>query len=121
MVEKYLVTVLLKVEYMSQNSYLKPLHPISGVLENVVKQLGIANSYHGWLVVANWSQLVGEHIAKVAKAYRFEDGILYVSVSNDTWRQELTMQTETILQKIKQSSYGNVVKKIRLVGNRKGI
>lgn len=106
---------------MSQNSYLKPLYPISGVLENVVKQLGISNSYHGWLVVANWSRLVGEHIAKVAEAYRFEDGVIYVSVPNDTWRQELTMQTETILQKIKQSPYGKAVQKIRLVGNRKGI
>lgn len=94
--------------------------PISGVMENLVRSLGITRPYHGWLIVANWPLIAGEQVARVARAVRFEDGVLYVAVAKDSWRQELAMQTDTILRKIHSYPYGKVVTELRLVRAEKG-
>ena len=67
-----------------------------------------------------WPEVVGETIARISKAVRFEEGILFVSVPDSAWRQELAMQTESTLGKIQSMPHGHVVKKIRLIGNEKG-
>jgi len=94
--------------------------PISGVVRNVLASLGLARRYDGWLTVTNWPEMVGEQVAKVARAVRFEDGVLYVAVAGDVWRQELSMQTDAILKKIRSYPYGKVVTQLRLVRGEKG-
>jgi predicted nucleic acid-binding Zn ribbon protein len=94
--------------------------PIGGVIENVVRSLGISRSYHGWLVVSRWPDIVGEHIAKASRAFRFEEGTLYVAVPEASWRNELSLQIEDILKKIHSYPFGRVVKELRLVQGEKG-
>ena len=93
---------------------------ISGVIEKVVRSLGLSDRYHGWQVVTNWEEIVGETVARVAVATRFEDGVLYVAVADDAWRQELAMQTDSILEKIRTYPYGKGIKQLRLVRGKKG-
>lgn len=95
--------------------------PIGGVIEKVVKSLGISKSYHGWLVVSKWSDIVGDQIAKVAKAVRFDDGTLYVAVPDAAWRQNLAMETEVILHKIQSYPFGCAVRRLRFVQGEKGL
>ena len=95
--------------------------PIAGVIEKVVKSLGISKSYHGWLVVSKWPEIVGEQIAKVAKAVRFDDGVLFVAVPDAVWRQNLAMETEAILQKIQSYPFGRAVNQLRFVQGEKGL
>ncbi|MFZ5980060.1 MAG: DUF721 domain-containing protein [Candidatus Zixiibacteriota bacterium] len=93
---------------------------ISGVVESVIKSLGLTHKYNGWLTVNRWPEIVGEHIARISRAVRFEDGILYVAVPDASWRQNLAMEIDNILEKIRQYPYGRVVKQIRLVRGEKG-
>ena len=95
--------------------------PIGGVIEKVVKSLGISKSYHGWLVVSKWSDIVGDQIARVAKAVRFDDGTLYVAVPDAAWRQNLAMETEVILHKIRSYPFGRSVHQLRFVQGEKGL
>ncbi len=94
--------------------------PISGVIESLMGSLGLRKRYHGWLVVNRWSEIVGEQVARRSEAIRYEDGILYVAVPDASWRQELAMQTENILQAIRNLPYGRAVRQLRLVHGRKG-
>ena len=94
--------------------------PISGVIDALMGSLGLRNSYHGWLVVRNWPQIVGDHIARRSRAIRFDEGVLYVAVPDAVWRQELAMQVENILREIRCLPYGRVIKKVRLVQGQKG-
>jgi predicted nucleic acid-binding Zn ribbon protein len=94
--------------------------PIAGAVEKLVKSLGISRSYHGWLVVTKWPQIVGEQVAKAAKAFRFDDGVLFIAVPDAAWRQNLAMETDTILQKIRSYSFGRVVTQLRFVHAEKG-
>ncbi|MFQ6007873.1 MAG: DUF721 domain-containing protein [Candidatus Zixiibacteriota bacterium] len=94
--------------------------PIAGAVEKLVKSLGISRSYHGWVVVSKWPQIVGEQVAKVARAFRFDDGVLYVAVPDAAWRQNLAMETDTILHKIRSYPFGRVVTQLRFVHAEKG-
>lgn len=92
-----------------------PPGPIEGVVDRLVKALGISRSYNGWQAVTQWDQIVGENIANVSKAIRFEDGVLYVAVEEATWRQEISMRKDEILNEIRLKSWGKAVRQIRLI------
>ncbi len=93
---------------------------LGGVIDNLVHSLGIAKSYHGWMVVTKWPEIVGQQIAKEAEAIRFDDGVLYVAVPDAAWRQNLAMDVEKILNKIQSYPFGRVVTQVRLVQGKKG-
>ncbi len=87
---------------------------LSTVFDNLMGSLGLKRAYYGWQIVERWPEIVGQDIAQVARAEKFGDGTLVVVVEKDTWRQELEMQRETILAKIRRLPGGNAVKKIVL-------
>ena len=87
---------------------------LSPVIESVIGNLGLKKRYSGWQIVNQWPQIVGDKIAQAAQAQRYEDGILFVKVKDAAWRQELSMQTDSILESIHKSPHGKFVKQIRL-------
>jgi predicted nucleic acid-binding Zn ribbon protein len=84
------------------------------LLEKIIGALGIQDKFHGWQIVSRWPDIVGPEIARQSRAVRFVDGILTVVVEKDAWRQELEMQRESILDKIRALPGGKAVKKIVL-------
>lgn len=93
---------------------------MANAIESAISALGLSTSYHGWMVVQKWPELVGESIANRAKAFRYDDGTLYVAVKDASWRQNLAMETETILAKIRSYPFGRSIKQIRLVASERG-
>ncbi|MDF1543865.1 MAG: DUF721 domain-containing protein [bacterium] len=103
----------------SQNGRNQP-KPISTIVDKIVRSLGISGRYYGWSFVTAWPEIAGENIARISKAIKFEDGTLFIAVADDTWRQELSMGKESILEKIHALPHGRVIKKIQLVAGKKG-
>lgn len=97
-------------------------HPvkISGIIEGIFGSLGLTRRYHGWIVVHNWPDIVGEFLAKRTHAFKWEDGQLFVSVEDPVLRQELLGNQNDIMEKIKALPQGHVVKELRFVGSRRG-
>lgn len=93
---------------------------ISGVLDKAMRGLGLSRKFDGWQVVTHWAEIVGEKIAEKATAVRFEEGTLYVSVADDVWRQQLSMEIESILKDVHALPFGRAVKQIRLQRGNKG-
>jgi predicted nucleic acid-binding Zn ribbon protein len=87
---------------------------LSPVIDSVIGNLGLKKRYGGWQIVNQWPEIVGSKIAEAAQAQRYEDGILFVKVKNAAWRQELSMQTDSLLEAIHKSPHGKFVKQIRL-------
>jgi predicted nucleic acid-binding Zn ribbon protein len=87
---------------------------LGNLIEQVIGSLGLGDKYHGWRLVSRWPDIVGPEVARQARAVRFADGILTVVVEKDVWRQELEMQLESILDKIRTTAGGGAVKKIVL-------
>ena len=94
--------------------------PIGGVIEKVMQSLGMSRDFHGWQVVNNWPDIVGEQVARRCRPIRFAEGILYVAIDDPVWRQEMSMQIGEMLKAIRAVRYGRVVTRIQLVkGERK--
>ena len=91
----------------------EPTH-LGNLIERVIGSLGLGERFHGWRIVSRWPEIVGPEIARHARAVRFADGILTVVVEKDVWRQELEMQLESILEKIRLTPGGKAVGKIVL-------
>ncbi len=79
----------------------------------MTRRLGIDKTLSEYEVVTSWDAIVGEQIAKVTKAERLENGILFVSVATAPWRNELTMKRREIVARINGAVGKNVVKEIR--------
>lgn len=99
---------------MRKKEYQQP-KPISGVIGKILSSFGLSGDYHGWMVVSKWEEIVGEEIANRAKAVRFENGLLYVAVEDDTWRQEISMKLDEIMEQIRSYPFGRAIKQIRLI------
>ena len=49
-----------------------------------------------------------------AKAYRFSDGVLFISTENASWSQEVWGVQEAVLKSLKKQFGKNVIQKIRI-------
>ena len=70
--------------------------------------------------MTRWPEIVGEQIAKRARAVRFDDGVLFVVVEDSAWRQNLSMEIDNIMAVIHSYPFGKVVKQVRLIGSERG-
>ncbi|UCC44189.1 MAG: DUF721 domain-containing protein [Candidatus Zixiibacteriota bacterium] len=95
---------------------MKSPKPISGLIDKVINSTSRAKDYHGWRIVTLWPEIVGETLATKSRAVDFMDGVLIVEVEDSAWRQEISMQTSSIMNSIHEYPFGRVVKRIRLRG-----
>jgi len=87
---------------------------LAELIESLIVSLGQGRTFHGWRIVARWPEIVGPEIARISHAVRFANGVLTVVVEKDAWRQELEMQLEHILDKVRSLPEGRAVEKIVL-------
>jgi predicted nucleic acid-binding Zn ribbon protein len=59
-----------------------------------------------------WAEVVGEQIAKVAKAEKIDHGSLIVRVEKPVWRNELIFLKKEIIAKINEMMKEEIVKEI---------
>lgn len=88
-------------------------------MDGIVASLGLTQQYHGWRMVSEWAEIVGEYYARRSRAFKFSEGVLYVAVEDAGWRQQMAMDTEKILKIIHAYPNGRVVKSLRLVRGEK--
>jgi predicted nucleic acid-binding Zn ribbon protein len=89
-----------------------PKH-IGETLTLVIRDMGFENKLQQVRALELWPEIVGENIAKIAKADRVDEGILYIKVSSMTWRTELLFQKQSVLEKISTRLGKGVIKDIR--------
>jgi predicted nucleic acid-binding Zn ribbon protein len=89
-----------------------PKH-IGDTLKLVIRDMGFEKKLDQVRALELWPEVVGENIAKIAKAERVDEGILYIKVSSMTWRTELLFQKQSILEKISARLGKGIIKDIR--------
>jgi len=86
---------------------------LNSILQKAIQSLGLAHGIAQGKVLNEWNTIVGEHIANVTKAERFDKDTLIVNVTSSAWRNELLFYKENILKKISSLVGENVVKDIK--------
>ena len=61
-----------------------------------------------------WENIVGKAISKNTKIETFKNGTIIVKVSTPIWRNELSLQKQSLLEKLKKTEQNLNVKKIIL-------
>ncbi len=73
---------------------------VGGLIETMFARLGIAEKVERASVVAEWEDLVGSHIARVARPVRVQGDTLFVEVESASWRMELSMMRPQLMRKL---------------------
>ena len=61
-----------------------------------------------------WENIVGKAVSKNTKIETFKNGTIIVKVSTPIWRNELSLQKQSLLEKLKKTEQNLNVKKIIL-------
>jgi predicted nucleic acid-binding Zn ribbon protein len=85
---------------------------LGAVLDEFLKNIGVERKVKEGMVLERWSEVVGPYIAKVSKADRIENGVLYVKVINPSWKHHLFMFRREIIKKLNDSLKLDVVREI---------
>lgn len=99
----------------SKNAASDRASKIGPVMDRILAGFGLLHNLSGWRIVTGWPEIVGVKIAEVSKAVRFSGDTVLVSVPNDGWRQQLSMEVDEILKKIHALPGGKVVKRIHFI------
>lgn len=85
---------------------------LGSVLDEFLKNMGVERKIKEGMALERWSEIVGPYIAKVSKADRIENGVLYVKVINSSWKHHLFMFKREIIKKLNDSLKLDVVREI---------
>lgn len=85
---------------MAKRSRMRHPRLLSDLLEDGLKELGIAGRLREAAIWRIWPEVVGPAVASRAQPLRIIDGALTVAVSSGPWMQELSFLKEMIKQKL---------------------
>ena len=91
------------------------MEQLKKVLKKTIENSGFKNALLQERAVSIWPNIVGKNISKISNATSVDKGVLFVKVESATWRQELYMQKNEIINKINKKIGSKAIKEIRLV------
>ena len=91
------------------------MEQLKKVIEKTIESSGFKNAILQENAVSMWADVVGKNISKISKVTSVDKGVLLVKVESATWKQELHMQKNEIINKINKKIGSKAIKEIRLV------
>ena len=88
---------------------------IGKALNSFVKDSKIEKGLEQHKALGLWPIIVGDKIAENTEAESVESGVVWVSVKNPVWRQELQLQKDQIIKKLNKALMKKIIKDIRFV------
>lgn len=73
---------------------------IGGLLEPLLRKLGIAEEVARQDILVHWDEVVGERIAAVTRAAAVDGGVLFVEVVSSAWLNELNLMRYDIMRRL---------------------
>jgi predicted nucleic acid-binding Zn ribbon protein len=87
---------------MSRRVKSKRLKRMGELLPRFLKKMGLSERLTQQKAVLLWKRAVGTDIKKHTTANKIEQGILFVSVSNPAWMNELVFLKSEIIKKLNE-------------------
>ena len=91
------------------------MEQLKKVLKKTIENSSFKNAILQENAISIWPNVVGKNISKISKATSVDKGVLFVKVESATWKQELHMQKNEIINKINEKIGSKAIKEIRLV------
>ncbi|RMD87981.1 MAG: DUF721 domain-containing protein [Calditrichaeota bacterium] len=78
------------------------MKPLAKILDHIFSDPKLNSYFIEGALTSIWPRAVGEQISGVAKPSYFKDGVLHVKVSSAVWRNELSMMSPQIIEKLNE-------------------
>ena len=85
------------------------------VLKEAISESGFKKALDQESAISVWGEVVGKNISKATKAMGVEKGTLVIKTQSASWRQELHMQKNEIINKINKKIGSIAIKEIRFI------
>lgn len=96
---------------------MKKIEDIGSIIRNITSDPKIKNKLEISNIFNHWGDIVGSEINKKSRPDKLARGILFVSVINFTWANELSLMSDQLKKKINSYIGRKVVKSIRFKPN----
>jgi len=96
------------------------LERVGKSLERLLAEAGLDRPLRGWLAIDAWPEVVGEAVARRARATGFEDGRLIVEVDSPAWVSQIGFLKRDYIVKINQRLGEGVIRDIQFIAARGG-
>ncbi len=90
------------------------LKKISELLENYVNEHNFSKKINDFKLFDYWTEIVGKDVSAHAKPKRLKNKALYISVSDSIWANELSIMSQSIIEKINNYLCDEVVNELRI-------
>ena len=99
----------------------RKLESSSNILDKTLKRVRLKKQSDKYSAFPLWKEIVGEQISEISFPEKISrERVLVVRVIDSVWAQELSLQKETIVDKIHKTNTGASIEDIRFVaGNPK--
>ena len=91
------------------------MQSLKKAIKEAVRETGIDKALKQESAVFLWKEIVGKTVSSVTEAKKVENGVLLIKTQSPTWRQELYMQKDEILNKINKKIGSSAIKEIRFI------
>lgn len=85
---------------------------IGGILEKVLKNLGISGQLKLIRIMSQWEKIFGPPISRITFPRDLKGKTLFVDVQDSVWLQQLTFMDKMIMDKVNQRLNSKAVEKI---------
>lgn len=91
------------------------MEKLNTTIKTFLNKHGLKKGVNQNTAIVLWNEVVGEKISKNTEAISVEHGILTVTVSNPTWRQELVFKQQEIINQLNTKLGQNTIKEVRFI------
>ena len=91
------------------------MEKINTTIKTFLNKHGLKKGVNQNTAIVLWGEVVGEKISKNTEAISVEHGILTVTVSSPTWRQELVFKQQEIINQLNTRLGQNTIKEVRFI------
>ncbi len=89
------------------------MQDISSILDDYVSETDLGEKLKKFNIFNHWEEIVGKEIGRKARPQKLFREILYISVSDPGWANELSMMSEQLIKKINSYAGRDIVSQLR--------
>lgn len=86
---------------------------IKGILNSTLKKMGLSKKIKEKQVLKLWSEITGNRISLHTEAKYINQGVLFVTVDNSAWANELLFMKDNLIKRLNNKLGKKIVKDIR--------
>lgn len=90
------------------------MQSLGATIRKLIKEYGLEGTIQAGAALNVWNDVVGPRLAKNCTAVRIRGKTLYVKAKNAAWRNEVSLQKETILEEMNRQIGTNLLEDISI-------